>query len=307
MSAFAPTGHQWDVSENLLNTCHPLLANPIITHKIIICGDLNIDFLNENNTNYKLLKDMMDSCECRNMLTSPTRICTDKNNKTSISGIDYIISNLDQYQCTQSIFNPHLSDHLAVTLFYNYNDIGPKTKTEPTKKHRKVSKKNTTLLKTKLNDIIWNIDNEISPSTNFEIFINQFKQAYNESCPLMPNYSNASKYQVVQDELKQEKNDLDNAFHMYRQSSSTCLERIYKIKRKNYRKSLRNAKREKLNENICSADNKIKQIWREVNAKLGRMNHETRDVHLNINNVEVMDPEIAANCFGEYFKIIEEK
>ncbi|KAG5874443.1 hypothetical protein JTB14_016991 [Gonioctena quinquepunctata] len=115
----------------------------------------------------------------------------------------------------------------------------------------------------------------------------------------MPNTAMRPNTKWYTDELKQEKNDLDNASHKYRQSSSTCLEKIYKIKRKNYRKSLRNAKREKLNENICSADNKIKQIWREVNSKLGRMNHETRDVHLNINNVEVIDPEIAANSFGE--------
>ncbi|KAG5869012.1 hypothetical protein JTB14_007591 [Gonioctena quinquepunctata] len=124
----------------------------------------------------------------------------------------------------------------------------------------------------------------------------------------MPNAAMLPNTKWYTDELKQEKNDLDNAFHKYRQSSSICLARIYKIKRKNYRKSLRNAKREELNGNICSADNKIKQTWREVNSKLGRMNHETRDVHLNINNVEVIDPEIAANCFGEYFSsIIEEK
>ena len=43
----------------------------------------------------------------------PTTICTNRNGATSISIIDYVVTNIESVMYSCKIFNPHTSDHLA--------------------------------------------------------------------------------------------------------------------------------------------------------------------------------------------------
>lgn len=79
---------------------------------IVLCGDLNIDGLTRSMNNY-LLKDLFENFGLNNVLVEPTRIMTNKNGATSISALDYMVTNVSPERFHATIFNPNLSDHLA--------------------------------------------------------------------------------------------------------------------------------------------------------------------------------------------------
>nr|CAI5859613.1 unnamed protein product [Callosobruchus analis] len=88
---------------NLLDT----VSN--IANNIILCGDLNIDAMLPTIHNH-LLQDLLNSYNLRNHCEDPTRTSINKNNKTSNTAIDYMISNIDENRLKCTIFEPHISD-----------------------------------------------------------------------------------------------------------------------------------------------------------------------------------------------------
>ena len=90
--------------------------------KIILCGDLNIDFLNVDNDNTRKLNNLLISYGLRNNVKEPTRVTP-----TTRSGLDYIIS--ENFLRVRMI-EETCSDHFAVTAEVFCDTFEPNVKSE---------------------------------------------------------------------------------------------------------------------------------------------------------------------------------
>lgn len=82
---------------------------------VVLCGDINIDLLRDTHER-KLLLDLFECFNLKISTHEPTRIFTKKNNVTTSSAIDYVVTNLPAQSYTTLIIHTLLSDHCAVTM-----------------------------------------------------------------------------------------------------------------------------------------------------------------------------------------------
>ena len=96
-----------------LEKCLTLLFNNNLCFKIIICGDLNINYLIKSNETTELM-DLVTSFYIKPVFNEPTRFC-DK----SSTAIDYIFTNFNDDLVEKNIIHTGLSDHSAQQITFN--------------------------------------------------------------------------------------------------------------------------------------------------------------------------------------------
>ena len=94
-----------------------------ISENVICVGDLNCDIINplQNNRQGKCLLDICDVYDLGSLITSPTRISTNK-----ASCLDVILTNVPAYTKDSDIIETGLSDHSLVYVVLNTKLLCPK-------------------------------------------------------------------------------------------------------------------------------------------------------------------------------------
>lgn len=283
-----------------------LLSQISLTCEIVLCGDFNIDSLDRNNFNYKSLNDLLAAFQLTNIINSPTRIMTNKNNVTTSSAIDYVASCSDVIAIhSVQIRNIHLSDHMAI--FFNCPLPGmPQGNTNNhSYKYRKITRYNLQLFRTYLDDKQWIPCENKNIHENFQNFVDLFLLGYNQYCPIQTcipaKYWSNPWYTK---DLRKLRDELHVAYQMYKETCLSSLKKAYNLKRKHYRKCINTAKRMYLSNKISQSSNKIKQTWFEVNRKLGRSTDGCRIHSIRLPNGTVSsDNSEIADCFGAHFSV----
>ena len=88
---------------------------------IIICGDLNIDKLNNKDIRNKKLNDLFNSFELLSLVTVPTRVVTTIRG-TSATSIDYVVTNIKIISVKYLILVPRITSpsHLLEKIIEKY-------------------------------------------------------------------------------------------------------------------------------------------------------------------------------------------
>jgi hypothetical protein len=157
------------------------------TTNLIICGDININYLLDSR-NKSLLNSLLHSYNLHSAVTFPTRISN--NSSTSIDNI--FIDKTKNADYSIIPISNKLSDHDAQVMLLHNTDI-------PTQQVKHVSMRRineTTLAQFKLNlsyESWYNVFNNEDLDTSFNTFLNTYMRIYYTSFPLERVYLNNNK------------------------------------------------------------------------------------------------------------------
>lgn len=289
--------------ELFLTNLSLLLSELCPVHDVILCGDLNINSLNETSTEFIALSDLMMSFELTNQINCPTRVVTNKSGVTSASAIDYVVTNnLDNFLRSE-VTNVHLSDHLAVFFDFLVPCCTVSESQNDPYEYRRITQNSLQLLAVDLDNAPWEFVENESVDSNFESFLRYFLLRYERHCPMRTCLNNSSESNPwFNKDLRVLKDNLSVAYQMYRETKSISLQNAYNLKRKDYRKQVSSAKRQYISQKISEASNKPKQVWLEVNRKLGRTAGKNKIDSIRMpDGTDTTDSLTIANCFGVHF------
>ena len=146
---------------------------------ITICGDTNINYLDDDNTNKQKLDSLLATSNLFSIIDFPARI-----NNISMTAIDN--SFIDKYRNENFTINPlpnGLSDHYAQVLVFNNINIQNPT-TYPIIR-RNINKFTISEFKLRLSYESWdNVFNDDNVNTVLNNFLNTYKRIFYHSFPL---------------------------------------------------------------------------------------------------------------------------
>jgi hypothetical protein len=241
--------------ETILNQ---LYANSI---NIIICGDININYL--NNTYNKLqLDSLLASYGLHSIVDFPTRI----NNRSS-TAIDNIF--IDKYKNSNFTINPlldGLSDHDAQLLILHNIKIQNSRAHHYTK--RLINESTIAEFKLNLSCVSWDeIFTEDSVNSIFNSFLNAYLRIFYHSFPFKKSYHNHHHKTWITTGIKissQHKRDL----HLLcRDTKDPKLKSYYKTYCRTLSEVIKTAKKLHYNKLLTNSNNKMKTMWNMLKLK----------------------------------------
>lgn len=269
--------------------------------KLVISGDLNIDpRRNDNRT--RLFLDMLRSWDCYCLNNLPTR---------KDSCLDNFISNYHSKDVRCSTTQPHLSDHLGLSLTVNisykpnneYHSRPMQCRPEnETMTFRLINDSTINNLKVRLNNIEWMnlLTTCKSVDEAFLLFINTIQYEFDVSCPKRKKKLNSSNkkgklngnyknwFTPILNNIRSlmvvsfEKSKKDDRFRIH-----------YNNLKKWYRVQVRLAKKQANENYIIKAKNKCKAAWNVINSETGRLSAQE--------NQKTINDTISVNEFNYFF------
>lgn len=165
--------------EKLEETVLLCLSKTSKTGQVILCGDLNINFLS-NNTNKQRLTDLISSFGIQVVNTSvPTRITA-----TSATAIDYILTDMTEGMFTSQVIDLGISDHCALTISINVQRKSSK-EVPAYENKRSYGKSQRESFLVSLASASWSSAfNSCTTESKFSAFMNVFNHHFNMCFPV---------------------------------------------------------------------------------------------------------------------------
>lgn len=304
ITVYRPPAGNIDIFITQLST---LLTHTYATcPKIVLCGDLNIDSMKTDCVKHKILCDLLAPYNLKNHCQEPTRVFTSKTG-TSISSIDYMITNIDESLLNCSVVNPNLSDHLLQIL--TIETAPPRNEKDITKFQTRVtSEASLHTLKLKLKNESWNGIEQDNINEAFSIFLETFLWHFDTACPKKKVIIKNKKTKTwITADITKLKNEIEDLYILTKQNNNyEDLKMLYKQKKKLYKQKINEAKISHNKKSIETSQNKSKAIWKLVNTELGRTK-QNPNIHLTVENREYKDEKEVADQFGKYFATVAER
>lgn len=262
--------------------------------KIIICGDININYLNKNNETAELI-DLVSSFYIKPVFDEPTRL----SNKSS-TAIDYIFTNFNDSLVEKNVLHTGLSDHSAQQI--TFNCITNKN-FEPYK-YRSFSRKNILQFTDYLKAETWDnvlIENNIE--NKYKFFYETLLYYYDTSFKMVTknfNHSSDNKNWLTTG-IKTSSKRLKELFNLQKLG---IIEKTYYVNYKTtYNRVIRHAKKMYFDNIINNSENKTRTVWNIINSSIRGANKQIKNdtSTMMINNVEVDNKILIANEFNSYF------
>lgn len=260
--------------------------------KIIVCGDMNINYLSESHDKDKLI-DLINSLYLNPIFNEATRITP-----TSESAIDYIFTNFNNIIVKKRIIHNGLSDHSAQVISFPVTEENKYTNY----KSRSFSKKNIKLFTSYLETEDWNdlINCNGDIDEKFSIFNNILLYYYDLSFKLVTktkhNFCKTKNW--ITPGLKVSAANLKDLFIQQKQGSITL--NYYNTYKKIYRRTIRQAKQMYYNNQILYSDNRSKVVWNIISSSIKNFQPQTNSSRI-VNDVEVLDKKEIANAYNNFF------
>lgn len=269
---------------------------------IFLCGDFNIDYFRQDCKNKKLT-DLLLCFGLGVTSTVATRVFTNINGNTSVSKVDYVITNTHLKNYKSAVFEAHISDHRAIFLHLSSGFL--KKQTPEFRWVRNISPSN-------LSDLVSCISAEcfdelyLEPNVDlcFQSFINIMQFHLERCCPLMRQYSGNSRKKWVTTEIKSSKRNLNNLYWLYRNISSPDTLEMYRRAKKQHNKLIQKTKLSFHCSMIEKSDNKAKTVWSLVDTLTTRGIKNSNPICININGIKHDDPIELVDIFGRYFSSV---
>lgn len=295
----APTGSFND----FLNKLTLILGSILKKYSfLILCGDLNIDFLNHSSQHTKLLFDLLESFQLYSLIKEPTRIAK-YGNKITTSGIDYIITNIGE-NMYHKIIEPGISDHLGQLLTWNNVEVNQRPKTAEIIS-RKYNEHSVSEFKTLFADTRnFEFHREfIDIDHMFNCFISHFNWCFNVAFPKqkIKINKNVKHNFIFSASLLKELNNLKSLNWLRKSVPDNLLNEQYKLLKKKINKNIESEKKEYYAKKINMSNNKVKTLWSITNEKLGRSKYKEIELNIKIQDNIISSSKEITNLFGEYF------
>ncbi|XP_050294793.1 uncharacterized protein LOC126734968 [Anthonomus grandis grandis] len=231
-----------------------LLESLPLISKLILCGDLNIDFSSVCAAK-ESFQSIFDSFGMVMHINSPTRIT-----KTSSSIIDYVVSTFDPELVDLTIFNSGFSDHEAVLTKFSLNH---KNKRVPRKMCRIFGEKNFLNFKNLCLRTDWDFLSD-DVNTEFSRFIKSLSDLASNSFPLRPIKIKQKKPWSTKG-LRLSSKNIRSLSHLKKFSDSVFFHDYVRLYKKIYHKTIKAAKDLYYNKRISNSGNVGKETWYTVN------------------------------------------
>lgn len=259
-------------------------------HKIIICGDININYMCRNNATINL-DDLIHSFNLLSIFNEPTRIF---NNLSS--AVDYILTNFDILD--KKIIHTGISDHSAQKITFETN----KANLNSSIKFRSFSKKNISNFILYLGDEKWHsVFNEQSVDKKFTVFAETVAYYYHSCFKMVTKTINTNSKEKLwlTTGIKISSIRLKELYNLM--TLSVVDKQYYKNYKSIYRRVIKQAKRLYFDKIIIDSENKSRTIWKIINKNVKRNNRVSEVATIKINNNEISDKKIIADSFNSYF------
>lgn len=273
---------------------------------IFVCGDLNVDFLTPNSTNCKLLIDLLNCFSLSTSSRDPTRIFTNVTGHTSISKVDYVLTNAKLSSCNTNVFEGHISDHRVISLDFladlKYNN-------KPLSRLvRDMSRQNLDQFAFMISQNDFSEIYECSHINDcINAFINIFQDTFETCFPLIRRTSKFySSKNWITPEIISAKRDLRNIhwLHSNIRNQSTC--NLYRNAKYCYKNLIKNTKLKYHSDIIEKSDNKNKSLWSMVNMLTGRKAGNNQSLILVVDGFSHSRADELAEIFADHFSAVTE-
>lgn len=289
-----------DVNSFISTLNNFLLSIKTGKRNLIICGDLNVNFL-RNSEEKQQLFDLLDSYNYVNLIYEATRL-----NKKTDSGLDYCITNRSsKNSCVASVVNLNISDHLGQSITMEFPNINRKNNNKLTSSYygRKYSKTNIDQMRWMLSNSSWNVLSDVN--NIFQSFHETFTHCFECSFPKIRmkklTKTTYSKNWISND-IKMASDELKALFDLKITMNTELTNTVYSIKKRIHSQRVKNAKSAYLSDIIRNAENPIKEKWKLIKTTMGTMKQAQEHILLRNTDGQVISaPEIVANEFGRYF------
>ena len=273
--------------DNILDSLH--------NHKteLIICGDININYL-ENNNKKKQLDYLLGTYNLIDTVYFPTR--TTNNSATLIDNI--FIDNRRNYSIKPCING--LSDHDAQLITLS-NIALPISSSEPTY-IRNINKSTIAEFQLQLSGEQWdNIFGNDNVNEMFNHFLNTFLRYYYSCFPKKEIKSNNTHNQWITRGIKISCKRKKELFLLCKHSNDLNLKLYYKRYCAVLSKVIFTAKKLHYNNIILNSENKMKSTWKIINEERGKTKRDIDIQSLVLDNNVITDQNQIANTLNTYF------
>lgn len=273
----------------------------IKNENIILCGDLNINYLSYSPEKNELV-DILHAYGFDICLGEPTR-CT----PISSSAIDYICTNFDKdlYNISTNVCFNGISDHSAQFLELNCDlDLNINKYI-----YRRVySSENYSILFHHLSNESW-LDVYQTQDVNeaFEIFVNHLKYYVDVAFPIKKIYTRNTVKPWLTRGIKISARKMKELYATMIETGHILDKNYYKSYKKIYKKVIIAAKRLYNNRLYDEFDNKGKAAWTIINKSINKNKTNKQISEIKLENTIVKDNKIIANSFNDYFVGLPQK
>jgi exonuclease III/uncharacterized protein YutD len=292
-----PSGNFSYFLSSLESVLNQLFSN---SNNIIICGDININYL--DNTNNKLhLDSLLASYNLYSIVDFPTRISS-----CSSTAIDNIF--IDTFKNTEFTVKPlpnGLSDHDAQMLTLN------NIKIQSSKAHcylqRSINQSSIFEFKLHLSNESWeDIFTDDNPDVIFNKFLNTYLRIFYQSFPFKKVYYNHINKPWISNGIKISCQHKRNLYLLCRKTDNPMLKSHYKLYCKILTKVIKTAKKLYYDKRILNSNNTAKTLWSIVKTETKKEGNKCEPILSNKRRT-LNEYKKLANDFNTYFLNINDR
>lgn len=265
---------------------------------ILICGDLNINYLVDSEKKNQL-NDILDCYALKSILPlEPTREVFN----SAPSAIDYVITNSTFFEAANNDFC--IADHLGQIIIAQ----APGELKVPKLQDAYIEKRFFT------DDNLFNLKiflarcdfSEVYTSSNvdeaFDIFLSILMYFVNSCCPVTKvKYTHSVSNNWINSDIVKESEELKNLYWITKNLNTKEADELYKNAKRLFSDRIKEAKNNFFKNKIVNSENCTKSVWQVVNINLGRIKQNNSTIELNTGNSITSNQHSVANQFCDYF------
>lgn len=219
---------------------------------ILLCGDWNINFNENNNVVVLSIVDLMGSFGLKCCINECTRVTAH-----SATLVDVVFSNIQGVNC--KVIQNDISDHFGQLAEISIN-VQQESFYEYGRFFNKHNKLNFII---RIKDETWDdVESVLSAESSFQKFYNIFKYNFDLSFPLLKRRIDISSRHWVSDEIRQWSQHLKNFYQTCKMSNSQEIKELYLREKREYKNFIKNYKKS-LNDNlIANSNNVTRETWK---------------------------------------------
>lgn len=285
---YRPPLSNFDLFESIMESV--LLKISLSSKKLLICGDFNVNIL-ENSTLSVRLLNLFKSCNLKHIFTEPTRVTA-----TSATCIDNIFT--DIIPNTKSVISNLESDHLGQLMVFQTlrRNLRKQITFVP------VTTDRVERMKQSLVHALPFLPSDMSPNDMYNSFFRTFMEHYNaiftSKSVVVGGASVFSEWAT--EDLHKRRRALYALYEERRFNTSDEFKEHVKQCSKKFKIDCHIAKRNYLSQKIKNSSDIIKTTWKVINVETGKSKRSMNDLKLKIDG-KIIDSSLEVATEFEHF------
>ena len=269
---------------------------------LILCGDLNIDLLKQNNPHVRGYTELLFGSNVIPVITLPTRLTSHSATLIDHINVQRPLGALKDSITSGNIFLD-ISDHLPSFIIINHAD---KMK-EDRPRVRIYSTKNINLFNTELQKINWQeLENFQNPNDCYNKFISVFLKLFNKYFPLVRlSRSRVKDKKWITKGLKISIKHKARLFKKCITKPNFTNKFVYKRYKNMLTTLLRSSEKAYYTALLSESKSSTKQIWKVYGELMNNKGKKRNNITKILNEgSEITDPRMMADIFNKYFSTV---